>query len=81
MFDLHHTRLRAAHERVDDLRSRAAHYAVVKAVRALHRQRAREAALEAVRAELAEVEARAATAWKSRLGRPRLHQGGLGKAH
>ncbi|HRQ10138.1 MAG: hypothetical protein WC972_05195 [Trueperaceae bacterium] len=81
MFDLSHTKLRAGLERVHDLRARAAHHSVLKAVRAHHRERAREAALEAVRAELAEMEARAATAWKAALGRPRVHRGGLGRAH
>ncbi len=63
------SRLRSAQERVIDLRHRAQHHAVIKAILAERRQRLREAAVAALRADLAELEVRAATAWHARLRR------------
>jgi len=63
--------IRAAHERVTDLRHRAQHHAVVKAITTERRQRLKEAALLALRSDLADMEVRAATAWHLLVGRLR----------
>lgn len=75
MLELSHSRLRAAEERVSRLQGQAAQRAVALAVLADKRRRARESALAAVRAELAELEQRAANAW--RLQRHSHRSGGI----
>jgi hypothetical protein len=75
MLELSRSRLRAAEERVNQLREQAAGRAVARAVLADKRRRAREKALAAVRAELAELEQRAANAW--RLQRHSHRSGGV----
>ena len=75
MLELSQSRLRAAEERVSRLRDQAAGRAVALAVIKDKRRRAREKALASIRTELAELEQRAANAW--RLQRRSHHSGGV----
>ncbi|HET9028073.1 MAG TPA: hypothetical protein VFN07_11145 [Trueperaceae bacterium] len=70
MFEQQST-IRAAQGRVTDLRHRAQHHAVVKAILTERRQRLKEAALLALRSDLADMETRAATAWHLLIGHVR----------